>query len=162
MVDKEDVHQEGTLIPNWTAASRHSSIPHWSIFLVAFNCSQQVSKQTHHIRVNNEAHSDILWLHTYLEGRNGASLLSVAGEQTPNELFASDASGTWGCGAHWGVQLAWDSILAMKGRNIATQKLLLIIIAAAVWGSQWSGQCIRCQCDNQAQGGSPGLKVMQG
>jgi hypothetical protein len=115
--------------------------------------SKSVSKLTHHLNVNSEARSDILWWHSFLEGWNGATLLSVAGERAPNKSFTSDASGSWGCGAHWETewfQLAWDNIPEMRDMNIATQELLPIVIAAAIWGRRWSGLCIQCQSDNQA------------
>ena len=55
--------------------------------------------------------------------------------------IATDASGSWGCAAHWGprwFQLPWDSKSSFF--PIAVKELVPIIIAAAVWG---------CRCDNQ-------------
>ena len=80
-------------------------------------------------------------------------MLSVAREWTPDKTFYSDASGSWGCGAHWEsewFQLPWDQVTEMRQMNIATQELLPVVMAAAVWGRQWSGLCIQCQSDNQA------------
>ena len=62
--------------------------------------SKSVSKLTHHIRTNCRARSDIMWWHIFLETWNGVSLLSMAGRREPDASFASDASGSWGCGAY--------------------------------------------------------------
>ena len=47
-------------------------------------------------------------------------------------------------------QLAWSDATALKDKNIATQELLPIVLAAAVWGRQWTGLHIQCLCDNEA------------
>ena len=115
--------------------------------------SKSVSKLTHHIRMNCQARSDIMWWHVFLETWNGVSLLSMAGRREPDASFASDASGSWGCGAYWAhtwFQLAWSDATALKDKNIATQELLPIVLAAAVWGRQWTGLHIQCLCDNEA------------
>ena len=112
--------------------------------------SKSVNKLTHHLSINNEARSNILWWHSFLEGWNGTNLLSVAGKRAPDKTFTSDASGSWGCRAHWETewfQLAWDNTPEMRATNIATQELLPVVVAAAVWGRRWSGLC---QSDNQA------------
>ena len=73
--------------------------------------SKSGSKLTHHVRINHQARSDILWWHVFLETWNGVSLLSMAGRREPDISFASDASGSWGCGAYWAhtwFQLAWS------------------------------------------------------
>ena len=88
-----------------------------------------------------------------MEGWNSTSLLSVAHERTPDKTFYSDASGSWGCGAHWEsewFQLPWDRVTEMREMNIATQELLPVVVAAAIWGRQWSDLCVQCQSDNQA------------
>lgn len=68
-----------------------------------------------------------------MEGWNGTTLLSVAGEWAPDKTFTSDASESWGCGAHWETEW-WDNVPEMRAMNIATQELLPIVVAAAVWG----------------------------
>lgn len=65
----------------------------------------------------------------------------------------SDASGSWGCGAFWGLewfQVAWESYPGFEAAPIATKELLPILVAAAVWGARWKGLSVRCHCDNQA------------
>ena len=110
-------------------------------------------KRCHYVSINSDARSDILWWDTYLADWNGTALLSVSGWRAPDMSFGSDASGSWGCGAHWDThwfQLAWSSVPKMRGKNIATQELLPILVAAAVWGSQWRGRCVQCWCHNEA------------
>ena len=117
------------------------------------NLSKSVGKLTHHVRINHQARSDIMWWNVFLETWNGVSLLSMAGRREPDTSFASDASGSWGCGAYWAhtwFQLAWSDATALQGKNIATQELLPIVLAAAVWGRRWTGLHVQCLCDNEA------------
>ena len=69
----------------------------------------------------------------------------------PTADMASDASGSWGCGAwcdtQW-FQLEWDR--TSQSLSIMVKELLPVVLTAAVWGSSWSGRRIRCHCDNQA------------
>eukprot|EP00731_Ephydatia_muelleri_P000369 Em0001g369a len=65
-------------------------------------------KMAHHqIRLNREFRSDLRWWTNFIVPWNGVSYLSAG----PTSEFASDASGSWGCGAHttdsW-FQIRWD------------------------------------------------------
>ena len=64
--------------------------------------------------------------------------------------FASDASGTWGCGAwcdtEW-WQFEWPRDLQ---RDIAFKELFAVVLAVAAWGSQWRGIRVLGRCDNEA------------
>ena len=64
--------------------------------------------------------------------------------------FASDASGTWGCGAwcqdEW-WQCEWPQGLS---QGITFKDMFAMIVAAAVWGREWRGQHILGRCDNEA------------
>ena len=46
------------------------------------------------------------------------------------------------------MQLAWPP--SWKARNIAAKEMVPILLAAAVWGHEWSGQRVLCRCDNAA------------
>jgi len=75
------------------------------------------------------------------------------GEQEPTAFLTSDASGKWGCGAWWNscwFHLAWSDMACTEEVNIATKELIPIVIAAAMWGKNWEGQVVCCQCDNEA------------
>ena len=66
--------------------------------------------------------------------------------------ITSDASGSWGCGAHtaegeW-FQLRWPP--AWREVHITVKEFHPIVLAMAIWESQWTGQAVRCRCDNAA------------
>ena len=60
----------------------------------------------------------------------------------PAVEFASDASGTWGCGA-WQWPQGCD-------KGIAFKELFAVYISAAVWGKKRRGRHIRAHCNNEA------------
>lgn len=118
-----------------------------------FDLSLTVKKPHHHLNLNQAARSDLAWWHIFLQDWNGVSILAALGDQTPSVILTSDASGGWGCGAfyeeHW-FQLAWKDTRGVEGLNIATKELIPIVIAIALWGRNWTGQVVQCQCDNSA------------
>ena len=101
------------------------------------------------IRLNTGFRSDLLWWSTFVHHWNGISFLSNP-SNLPVVEIATDASGTWGCGAWhqdlW-FQVQWDS----RSHNlpIAVKELIPIILACGVWGSSWRGLRVHCHCDNQ-------------
>ena len=103
----------------------------------------------HYIRLNASARADLLWWQTFLQDWNGKSFFPVA--STSIEV-SSDASGTFGCGAFentssW-FQLQWPE--SWQSVHITAKELIPIVIAAAVWGGQWSRKRICFRCDNMA------------
>jgi hypothetical protein len=109
-----------------------------------------IAKQKHHhIRLNAEFRSDMLWWKLFAEKWNGISLIIPS---CPSDVtITSDASGTWGCGAWcdklW-FQLKWDSVTTQK--HIAVKELIPILIAAFIWGPLWHGKRVTSNCDNSA------------
>ena len=102
----------------------------------------------HHIRLNAHVKSDLLWWRAFAEGWNGVAFFPPT---SGIELeFASDASGTWGCGAWAGSQWWQHQWPASLQRGIAFKELFAVVMAAAVWGAQWRARRIRGHCDNQA------------
>ena len=105
----------------------------------------------HFIRLNQSFRSDLRWWHTFLRDWNGISLLAAIGEAEPAFTVASDASGSWGCGAffgpHW-FQFHWPP--AASSFSIAFLELVPIIIAGILWGKLWANCHVRALCDNQA------------
>ena len=103
------------------------------------------------IRITKEFRSDLEWWFQMATAWNGTSILSPLKAMNPDGEITSDASGSWGCGAFhqdkW-FQLQWDP--HSLPLNITGKELLPIIMAAAVWGKQWSGKTIRALCDNMA------------
>ena len=104
-------------------------------------------KSAHHrpargfIRLNIEAHSDILWWAQFITHWNGLSMMQKACCSNPDVILTSDASGSWGCGAFYAdswFQLQWPAAL------------LYSVIAAGIWGAQWANKFVLCRCDNEA------------
>lgn len=64
----------------------------------------------HHVHLNTDFRSDILWWDTFLESWNGISMIPF-GQQSSIHIWA-DASGCFGCGAweplskRW-IQMEW-------------------------------------------------------
>ena len=114
-------------------------------------------KSAHHrpssgfIRLNLDARSDILWWHTFIEDWNGLSMMQHSQRQHADIILTSDASGSWGCGAYYGVhwlQYPWSPLT--RDFNITAKELLPIVLAAAVWGRDWEHRSVLCRCDNEA------------
>ena len=107
-------------------------------------------RATQQIRLNRDFRSDLLWWRVFAEQWNGIAIASPRDGDPPVEL-ASDASGSWGCGA-WSrtvwFQLRWDNHAQLF--PIAVKELIPTVIAAAVWGEHWKGRTVCCRCDNQA------------
>lgn len=112
-----------------------------------------VAKQLHHhIRLTAAFRSDLQWWLTFLIKWNGVSMMQAIVQKRPEAVITSDASGNWGCGAFssqgcW-FQLQWPQQWANV--HITIKELLPIVVACAVWGSNWRGQTIQCICDNAA------------
>ena len=105
----------------------------------------------HFIRINREARSDIEWWFQFCEQWNGVAMMRTGGAKQVSAEVISVASGNWGCGAFTGKKwfaLPWtDSYL---DAHISAKELVPIVIAAVLWGKEWSGKTIRVWCDNIA------------
>lgn len=118
-----------------------------------FDLSTTVKKPHHHLNLSSGARSDLAWWREFIEQWNGVSLMSVAGDQSPEVTLTSDASGTWGCGAYWKegwFQLEWRNTTCPAHQNIAIKEMIPIVVASAIWGRRWSGKVVCCRCDNSA------------
>ena len=103
----------------------------------------------HPIRLNREFRSDLAWWRMFAAEWNGVSFLAPPPQLHATEM-ASDASGSWGCGAWHGTrwfQLQWDA--ASQELQIALKELLPVVLACKLWGPLWENQRVRCHCDNQ-------------
>ena len=102
------------------------------------------------IRLNVAFRLDLAWWQAFIGEWNRVSFLTPP-QLLPEWEMASDASGTWGCGAWhrnlW-FQIPWDA--STHRLPITVKELLPIIVAGALWGAEWAGHRIRCHCDNQA------------
>ena len=106
---------------------------------------------SHYLRLNCGFQADLSWWHMFLGHWNGISMMSAIGISSPSFTVTSDASGSWGYGAHFAshwFQLKWDPF--DNAHSIAFLELVPIIIAGMVWGKLWKGSHVCCRCDNQA------------
>jgi len=104
------------------------------------------------VRLNRECRADIDWWHRFIRSWNGTSLLRQARALTPDVHLWSDASGHWGCGAHWQglwFNLPWGS-LPIAAEPIAGKELFPILVTSMLWGNLWKGCTVCCHCDNIA------------
>lgn len=101
------------------------------------------------IRLSSSTRSDLRWWQQFMEEWNGVALMPRW--SLPTIVVESDASGSWGCGARWGSQwFQWQWLEDVPDWSIAPKELLPILFAVAVWGPQWVGRLVMCQCDNMA------------
>ena len=96
-----------------------------------------------------------MWWATFISTWNGTSVITCNPRPAPNHVW-TDASGSFGCGAiypamqRW-LQLRWPSKgtwAQLQESSIAVKELLLIVLACAVWGSQWRCLVVTIHCDN--------------
>ena len=105
----------------------------------------------HFIRLNKPARADILWWKLFVEEWNGISLAWISSLPDPDVCVVSDASGNWGCGAHWLPHwffLEWTPRL--QDKSIQVKELFPVVVAAAVFGKEWKGKVIKFVVDNKA------------
>ena len=108
-------------------------------------------KPFHHVRLNKASRSDLLWWHSFAHIWNGISLLRLSDGLIPSVNVFTDASGSFGCGAVWGLkwlQGVWPADWLHV--NIMVKELVPVVLACAIWAHQWSGQHIHLHVDNRA------------
>lgn len=118
-----------------------------------FGLISQFGRRDHMIRLNAAFRVDLEWWHVFVSSWNGVSMMLRESLQSPGIEIWSDASGSWGCGAVWGTQwfqVAWCEWPGFSTASIAAKELLPIIVATAIWGSEWAGLTVLCHCDNQS------------
>ena len=115
-------------------------------------------KSHYRVRLNRAFQSDLAWWDSFLESWNGVSLLrGLVGARSSAQVW-TDASGRFGCGAWYPerglwIQVPWPSVygeneLELVAESIALKELLPIVLACAVWGSNWAGSSVTVHCDN--------------
>ena len=105
----------------------------------------------HHIRLNVDFRSDLAWWSTFVDSWNGITFLNLTQQVVPSMNVFTDASGTFGCGALWGnlwLQGQWP--LEWESVNIMVKELVPVVLACAMWGSQWSGHHVQFHIDNSS------------
>lgn len=108
-----------------------------------------VKDRNRFVCLNAEIPSDLYRWSEFVASWNGIGII-LNPHQAVVDL-ESDASGSWGCEAawksHW-LQWKWNPIAQQW--DISPKVLLPILLAGVVWGKLWSGQRVRCHCDNMA------------
>lgn len=77
--------------------------------------------------------------------------MSVVEPSSPNVVFATHASGSWGCGAVWGnhwLQWKWEGYWSFQ--QIAVREMVQIVAACAIWGRCWENLSVVVECDNMS------------
>ena len=105
------------------------------------------------IKLNATARSDIQWWWQFSASWNGVAMMTAAKTPPTGVVIpmASDASGSWGCGAFCGsdwFQLSWQGLGHAQQYDITAKELVPVVVAAAVWGQDWQGQTVKAWCDN--------------
>ena len=108
-----------------------------------------------------EAKKDIKWWGKYLEDFNGVTMIfnedpiPLSYEQlldTPQDIMASDATptggGAWYNTEYWSEPL--PRFLQDPKLPIHQKEFWALIVAAKLWGDQWSGRSIVLFCDNDS------------
>ena len=111
--------------------------------------STQHFKPRYRIRLNQECQADIKWWFQFIRLWNGTSLLRPLHLANPDTHFWSDASGRWGCGAHWQglwFQVPWGT-LPILSECIVAKELFPVLVACMVW---WKWCAVMCHSDNLA------------
>ena len=125
-------------------------IPQGRVFLRQLFALLSLDRAPHYfIRLNAGARANLMWWQTFLQDWNGTSFFPAM--TTSAEVF-SDASETFGCGpfafSHGWFQPRrpedWHAV------HITAKELVPIVIAAAVWGPQWTQKCVCFRSDNIA------------
>ena len=102
------------------------------------------------ICLNKECWADVAWWEEFVGRCNGRSFLCTPPHNLPMVEMASDAFGSWGCGAWHGsswFQVPWDD--SAHTLSIAAKELIPIFLACVAWGHTWHAHQVRCWCNNQ-------------
>ena len=137
--------------PHWPLGPCYEGMPPGEAFLNGLSHALHSLKpgQTH--RLNVATRSDIAWWHLLCTTWSGVSVHQFLLRGDPDRHLCTDASGSWGCCAwampHW-LQSPRPSHHRLS--SIALKELILVVLAAATWGSLWGGLLVMLHSDNMA------------
>ena len=117
--------------------------------LIDLSCT--VRQLDHFVRLSVSAKSDIEWWFQFAENWNGIAMMQNQRAVGSSMVLTSDASGGWGCGAFYRdkwFQLPWNE--PVRQYHITVKELIPIVVAAALWGTDWTGEVVKVRCDNAA------------
>ena len=109
-------------------------------------------RDDHPIRLNQEFHLDLTWWLDRFHRWDGLSFFLMPDwAPLPNFQVSSDATGTLGYGAIFHHQWFCGSWSASQlPLSIAYKELFPIVVAAYLWGHQWSSRQVKFLCDNES------------
>lgn len=109
-------------------------------------------RDDHPIRLSSEFKLDLLWWHQFLSSWHGVCFWLFPGmSATPDLEVTSDASGSVGFGAFFrGAWFNGSWVSAQASQSIAYKELFPVVVAARIWGPQWSRSHVLFRCDNEA------------
>ena len=117
--------------------------------LIDLSCT--VRQLDHFVRLSVSARSDIEWWFQFAENWNRIAMMQNQRAVGSSMVLTSDASGGWGCGAFYQgkwFQLPWNE--PVRQYHITVKELIPIVVAAALWGTDWTGEVVKVRCDNAA------------
>ena len=128
-------------------------VPSGRTFLCCMINLLSAFRRDHHpIRLNREFHLDLSWWLEFFHSLNGYSfLLSPRWAPIPDLHVSSDAAASVGYGAIFGKDWfagRWSPL--QLPLSIAYKELFPIVLAASLWGHQWSAKRMEFRSDNTA------------
>ena len=113
-----------------------------------FDLSTTVQNLDRPIRITRSAKDDSQWWNYLLEGWNGRSFFLMDKWALPADFeISSNAAISNGCAAILGDS-CWPDQLDLP--HISILELVLIVLAASVWGMFWQSKRLIFKCDNSS------------
>ena len=117
------------------------------------DAASQTRALHHHVRLNAQCRTDLLWWTTLGLRWSGRAIWPAANTST------ADASGSWGCGAFlpeqpippW-FQLTWPGHWLEE--HIAAKEMVPVVVAAALWGRNWNQKRVEFRSELPGSGGN--------
>ena len=106
------------------------------------NLSKLAKEPDHFIHLNREARSDIEWWFHFAAWWNGVSIAFQTSSQHCEVATVSDASSNCGCGASAARNGFSSSGQRYSKTLITIKELVPIVLAAAIWDSEWRGNLL--------------------
>ena len=109
-------------------------------------------RDDHPIRLNQEFHRALTWWRELFQSWDGLSFfLMPAWAPLPDFQVSSDAAGSLGFGAIFNSQWFYGGwAVSQQPRSMAYKEVFPIVVAAHLWGSQWSTRRVEFLCDNES------------
>ena len=105
-------------------------------------------RDDHPIRLNQEFHRDLTWWRELFQSWDGLSFFFMpAWAPLPDLQVSSDAAGSLGFGAIFNIQwFLGEWAVSQQPLSLAYKELFPIVVAAHLWGSQWSTRRVEFLC----------------